>query len=89
MQLLTEGFKDKFPFIYFYYVKIFAVEEGIATIIESQNLISIIEPREQIADCFKDSEKDLSSFFKYLPYRNMDLEKVYNKIVKFKLKSQE
>jgi hypothetical protein len=31
MELLTEGFKDKFPFLYLYYIRIYAVEEGIAT----------------------------------------------------------
>ena len=32
IEFLTEGLADKFPFIYLFYIKIHAVEEGIATV---------------------------------------------------------
>lgn len=73
MELLTQGFKDKFPFIYLYYTRIFAVEEGLATLIESQNLTAVADPREMTADCFRDPERDSASFFKHLPYRSIQL----------------
>lgn len=45
IELLTEGFKDKFPFIYLYYVSIFVIEEGQVTIMESHNLLALADPK--------------------------------------------
>lgn len=47
MEFLTEGLVNKFAFFYLYYIKIHAIEEGIATKIESENLSFITSPNEE------------------------------------------
>lgn len=71
MELLTEGFKDKFPFLYLYYIRIYAVEEGLATPIESLNLTALPDPRELVVDALRDADRDPANFFKYLPFKNI------------------
>lgn len=88
MELLTEGFKDKFPFLYLYYIRIYAVEEALATPIESLNLTALPDPRELVVDALRDAERDSANFFKYLPFKNIELEKMYGKLAKVRVRNQ-
>lgn len=46
IEFLTEGLANKSAFIYLYYARIYAVEEGIATKLESENLTFVSIPSE-------------------------------------------
>jgi hypothetical protein len=39
-------------------------------------------------DALKDADRDPSNFFKYLPFKNIELEKIYVKLSKTRVKNQ-
>jgi hypothetical protein len=85
---LSEGLTDKFDFFYLYYVKIHAVEAGLATAVESDNISFVVSPLDQLNKLFKDSEKKMSSFEQLVLYNNTELERIYVRLFKTSSKSE-
>lgn len=85
---MTEGQSDKLPFIYLYYAKIYAIERGIATMIESDNLLFMSNHIDELEKIFKNHDKKGTMFSKNILFSNTDLEKIYVRLEKKKIESE-